>query len=79
MPIYEYRCQVCRELQEHRLPVDERDSPPRCDCGGGLKRLPQAPTWAPFPGSYEHSKKPNVRQAELEGDTMKPRVSRRWS
>jgi putative FmdB family regulatory protein len=36
MPTYEYRCQDCHEVFEHRVRMaDQRDAPPACPgCGG---------------------------------------------
>ena len=39
MPIYEYRCLLCRHVTEALRTVDQRDDPAKCEeCGGGAKR-----------------------------------------
>ena len=38
MPIYEFECNKCDEIQEILLGVNEK-SPKKCECGGKLKKL----------------------------------------
>lgn len=39
MPLYEYRCQTCKELTEAFRSVAERDNTPKCSCGGETKKI----------------------------------------
>lgn len=34
MPIYNYKCNGCGIMEEHNLPMAERDSYLECTCGG---------------------------------------------
>jgi len=40
VPVYEYRCPDCGELNEDLRKVAERDDPMRCPCGGeGVRQI----------------------------------------
>ncbi len=40
MPIYEYRCQTCREMTNAHRSVENRDNAPPCEhCGEGTRKI----------------------------------------
>ena len=43
MPIYEYMCLKCGTMQELVRNTQERDSMPKCHCGGRCGRQPSLP------------------------------------
>ena len=39
MPVYEYKCLVCLEIEERFLMLKDFDTPQFCDCGVLMRRI----------------------------------------
>ncbi len=54
MPLYQFRCPDCRSETELVLPMNERDNPPRCQCGGTPQRQVTAASFRMIVNPKEH-------------------------
>lgn len=43
MPIYQFRCVECGSVQEPILPMEDRNEPRTCKCGGVERRIFEVP------------------------------------